>query len=320
MIRESLGELKYRPKYTAVSRTGRRTCCPGVPRQATGFAMRAWSFSRIFPVALIVAAGVWLYAGTLRELLQTWLTDGNYSHGLVVAPVAAAIAYSRRRKLAELPIAPSGRGNLLLAVGLLMFAFSRWSDVTFLAGLSLVVVIAGLVWTFAGPKVLRELAFPIAFLVFMTPPPDFFVEKIGAPLQRASCSYSAMVGGLCGFDVESQGVMLFANGLKFEVDLPCSGIRAINCLTAFSAVLAYLARTSPLGRALIFLAAVPVAFAANVLRVLVVIVVANIDSLKADVMSFHDASGPVMFLLALGVVLLLKRRFECSWRDDVVPI
>lgn len=280
--------------------------------------MRTWSFSRIVPVVFIAAAGLWLYAGTLRELLHTWLSDGNYSHGIIVAPVAAAIVYSKRRKLAETPIQPSLRGNVLLALGLLMFAFSRWSDVTFLAGLSLVVVIAGLVWTFAGPKILRQLAFPIVFLVFMTPPPDFFVEKIGAPLQRASCSYAAMLGGICGFDVESQGVMLLANGLQFEVDLPCSGIRAINCLTAFSAVLAYLARASAVGKSLIFLAAIPVAFAANVLRVMVVIVVANVDSLKADVMQFHDASGPVVFLLALAIVMLVKRRFECSWRDDAL--
>ena len=281
--------------------------------------MRTWSLSRVIPIVLIVAAGIWLYAGTLRELFKTWLTDGNYSHGIVVMPVAAAIAYSKRKKLAEMQIQPSGKGNLLLALGLTMFAFSRWSDVTFLAGLSLVIVVAGLVWTFAGFNILRELAFPIAFLVFMTPPPDFFVEKIGAPLQRASCSYAAMLGGICGFDVQSQGVMLLANGLTFEVDLPCSGIRAINCLTAFSAVLAYLARTKPIGRLGIFLAAIPVAFAANVLRVFVVIVAANVDAMKPDVMKFHDASGPVVFLLALAVVMFVKRRFECSLRDGAVP-
>lgn len=282
--------------------------------------MRAWSLTRIVPVLLVAAAGLWLYAGTLTDLVRTWLSDGNYSHGIVVLPVAAAIVYSKRKALAEIPIEPSGRGNLLLGMGLAVFAFSRWSDVTFLAGLSLVIVVAGLVWTFAGARMLRELAFPIAFLVFMTPPPDLFVERIGAPLQRASCSYAAMMGGLFGFDVESQGVMLLANGLTFEVDLPCSGIRSINCLTAFSAVLAYMARTSVAGRAGIFLAAIPVAFAANVLRVFVVIVVANVDALKTDVMRFHDASGPIVFLMALAIVMLVKRRFECSWRDDVVPI
>jgi exosortase/archaeosortase family protein len=113
--------------------------------------------------------------------------------------------------------------------------------------------------------------------------------------------------------------MLVANGLTFQVDLPCSGIRAINCLTAFSAVLAYMARTSKIGRAAIFLAAIPIAFAANVLRVFVVIAAANIDDLKPDVMRLHDASGPIVFLMALAVVLLIKRRFECSWRDDAVP-
>ena len=282
--------------------------------------MRLKTLSRFIPGILIGAAFVWLYASTMRELFASWLSDGNYAHGIVVIPVALAIVFAKRHKLATMPIEPSSAGTALLAAGVVAYAFSRWSDVTFLAGLSMVIVIAGLVWTFAGWRMLRELAFPIAFLMFMTPPPDFFVEKIGAPLQRASCSYAAMLGGLLGLDVQSRGVMLLANGLSFEVDLPCSGIRAINCLTAFSAVLAYMARTSRIGRGTIFLSAVPVAFAANVLRVLVVIVVANIDSLKDNVMKFHDASGPIVFMLALLVVIQVKRRFECKWREETCPI
>lgn len=281
--------------------------------------MRLKTLSRFVPAILIGAAAIWLYASTMRELFASWMSDGNYAHGIVVIPVALAIVYAKRRKLAEIPVERAPAGNALLFLGIVVYAFSRWTDVTFLAGLSMVIVIAGLVWTFAGWRMLRELAFPIAFLMFMTPPPDFFVEKIGAPLQRASCSYAAMIAGLFGLDVQSQGVMLTANGLSFEVDLPCSGIRAINCLTAFSAVLAYMARTSRFGRGVIFLMAIPVAFAANVLRVMVVVVVANIDSLKDNVMQFHDASGPIVFVLALTVVILVKRRFECSLRDETCP-
>jgi len=277
--------------------------------------MHLRTFSRYIPAILIAAAATWLYAGTMKELFASWMSDGNYAHGIVVIPVALALVYAKRATLAKTPVQPAPLGNLLLGVGVLIFAFSRWSDVTFLAGLSMVVVIAGLVWTFAGWRMLRDVAFPIVFLMFMTPPPDFFVEKIGAPLQRASCLYASMIGGLFGLDCESHGVMLQANGLTFEVDLPCSGIRAINCLSAFSAVLAYLARTSLLKRMAIFLAAVPLAFAANVLRVLVVVVVANIDSLQHDVMRFHDFSGPVVFVMALAVVIFMKRRFESRWHD-----
>lgn len=268
---------------------------------------------------MIAAAVIWLYANTMKELFASWMSDGNYAHGIAVIPVSLALLYAKRHTLRKTPIQPSPAGNALLALGIVVFMFSRWADVTFLAGLSLVIVIAGLVWTFAGRKMLREVAFPIVFLMFMTPPPDFFVEKIGAPLQRASCSYAAMVGGMLGLSAESHGVMLRANGLTFEVDLPCSGIRAINCLTAFAAVLAYLAKTSNIGRAAIFLMAIPIAFLENVFRVLIVVIVANIDFLKDDVMKFHDASGPVVFMLALALVILVKRRFECSWRDETCP-
>ena len=68
----------------------------------------------------------------------------------------------RGRQIAATPVEPCVAGNALLAVGIALFALSRWSDVTFLAGLSMVIVIAGLVWTFAGLRMLRELGHQIA--------------------------------------------------------------------------------------------------------------------------------------------------------------
>lgn len=282
--------------------------------------MVARSLSRAIPIIAVVSLVSWLYANTIKEFIAIWVSDGNYAHGMIVAPVAAYLAYAKRRTLATIPIQPSVSGNALLATGLAVLILGRWADIAFLGGISLVLVIAGIVWTFFGLRMLKELAFPVAFLVFMCPMPDFFVEKIGAPLQRASCGYATMLGGLFGIDVRSEGVMFLTNGMTFSVDVPCSGIRAINAMAAFTAVLAYLTSASLPRRILIFALALPVAFAGNVLRVFGVVAAANVGIAKVEVMRFHDISGPLVFLLAVGLVLLVKRRLECSFQKDTCPV
>ena len=280
--------------------------------------MFAKLFVRILPLMVLVGVAV-LYTDTFGELFRNWMSDGNYAHGFAVMPIALYLAYRKREKLARIPLQPSVAGNLFLLMGLGLYVIGQWADIVFLGGLSFVIVVAGLVWTFAGFAMLKELAFPVAFLTFMTPPPDIFVEKVGAPLQRLSCSYATMLGGLFGMNVRSEGVTILINGMTFAVDVPCSGIRAINALVTLGALLGYFANTTIFRRIALFALAVPVAFAANVSRVFGVIAVANAISVKADVMKFHDMSGPVFFLFALSLMILVKRRFECSLPRDTCP-
>lgn len=260
-----------------------------------------------------------LYADTFGGLIRSWMSDGNYAHGFVVIPISLYLAFRKKDKLAQIPVQPSIAGNLLLVLGLGLYVLGQWADVVFIGGLSFVVVVAGVIWTFAGFTMLKELAFPVVFLIFMTPPPDIFAEKVGAPLQRVSCSYATMLGGLFGMNVRSEGVTILINGMTFAVDVPCSGIRAINALATLGAVLAYFANTTLIKKFVLFALSIPVAFAANVSRVFGVITVANFISVKADVMKFHDMSGPFFFLVALFLMILVKRRFECSLQSDTCP-
>ena len=50
------------------------------------------------------------------KLGRDWWTNPDYSHGFVVLPLALALVWSRRRELAETPVAPSA-GVFAVTVG-----------------------------------------------------------------------------------------------------------------------------------------------------------------------------------------------------------
>src|SRR5204863_3404597 len=52
-------------------------------------------------LSLLAASGLFLYRGVLVSLVRDWMTDGNYSHGFLVAPIALYLGWQRRARVEE---------------------------------------------------------------------------------------------------------------------------------------------------------------------------------------------------------------------------
>jgi len=52
-------------------------------------------------VLAVAAAGLWLYAPVLVEMVRAWITQDNASHGFLVAPIAAYVAWLNRGEIAR---------------------------------------------------------------------------------------------------------------------------------------------------------------------------------------------------------------------------
>src|SRR5262249_31408657 len=76
----------------------------------------------LLPVALVAAALVWAFWTTLADLVQTWNTNPQYSHGFLVPLFAAYLLWARRDRLPA-AFQPSLWGVPLLALGLALRLF-----------------------------------------------------------------------------------------------------------------------------------------------------------------------------------------------------
>jgi len=236
-----------------------------------------------------------------------WISNDNASHGFLIAPVAAFLAWQRRRQFRAQPAAIYRPALAAVAGALGLYLLARYAEIEFLSAVSFLVLVGGLLWYLFGPARMRVWAFPYLFLWFMIPWPDLLVEFLSFPLQLWAARAAAAVIRLLGMSIMREGVDLHIAGYSFAVAAPCSGMRSLVALMALAALLAYLCR-GPLWRRLtLFALGLPMALVANAVRVVVVLLVGARFGPESAESFLHTTSGLVVFLVAVGGLYGLAR-------------
>ncbi|MGY4189972.1 archaeosortase/exosortase family protein [Bradyrhizobium sp. USDA 4459] len=142
------------------------------------------SASLLGPV-LVGVAILGAYAPTIRGLINgPWQTEQE-GHGPLIIAATLWLIWQSRDRLKRVEIAPAPiTGWAILIVGLVFLYLSRLQQglLTVEMG-SILPVIIGSVLICAGWPMLRRLAFPIGFLVFAVPMPDWLVDSMTVPLK-----------------------------------------------------------------------------------------------------------------------------------------
>lgn len=287
--------------------------------------MRARTVSAVDPFSLpgvrvtvalsvVVLLLVALYQVILRDLVWQWWDDPNYSHGFLVAPFSGLLIWLRRRELAALEPRGSWLGLPVLLLGIGTLILGEVGAEFFLMRTSLIILIAGLVLFHLGAPVLRVLAFPLAFLLFMVPLPALAFSAIAFPLQRLAAQNSASMLELLGVPVLLDGNIIYLSHISLGVTEACSGIRSLISLLALAVAWAYLTLRSPWAFAALVLSALPITIVANAGRVVATGLVGQWFGVEYARGIFHTFSGWVIFVIAFagllaahGVIRLLGR-------------
>jgi len=267
--------------------------------------------ARGLSVAALVVALVGLYWAVVPHLVHQWANDDDYTHGFLIVPLALYFVWERRERLTGLPIEPSLRGGGLLGIGLMMLVLGSLGAELFLQRSSLVVVLAGLVWLILGTSFLRQLLFPLAFLVFMIPLPAIVLNAVAFPLQLFAAQSATFCMQLAGIPVLREGNTIVLANTTLEVVEACSGIRSLQALLALGAVYGYFAQKAVWKRWALLALSIPIAIAANALRVAGTGLLAHLIGPEAAQGFYHTFAGwivfAVAFVLLLGAGMLLGK-------------
>jgi exosortase len=259
---------------------------------------------------------LWLYLPTLGHLIVQWWNDPNFSHGFFVPLFSAFIIWQERSKLARLTIQPSWWGLLPLALGLCVLVLGQMGAELFLSRLSLLIVLAGWIALFLGWNFFRALLFPGAFLLLMIPIPSVVFNQITFPLQLLASKIASTILPWLGVPVLREGNIINLPAMALEVADACSGIRSLMSLTTLAVIYGYLMERKIVVRILLALAALPIAVAANSLRVVITgLLVQYWDPDKARGF-FHEFQGWLMFVVSLLMLYLLHRILRLFWRRE----
>lgn len=269
---------------------------------------RAWQLAALGLglVALLTA----LYWTVLRDLARQWLSDANYGHGFLVPPFSAFLLWRQRDRLRALTPGGSLAGMVVVLVGLGALLIGDIAAENFLMRSSLIVILAGLVLFHLGPEVLRAVAFPLGFLIFMVPLPATLLYAITFPLQNLAATQAAWLLDLLGIPVLLDGNVIHLSQISLGVTEACSGIRSLISLVAGAVAWAYLMLPSRWISVVFVASAVPITILANAGRVVATGLIGQWLGVEYAAGFFHDLAGWVVYVFALaclaGAYVLLR--------------
>jgi exosortase len=255
-------------------------------------------------IGVLIAA---VYYRVLAKLVTDWWHIPDFSHGFLVPIFAAYLVWAKRKTLLETRLAPTWTGIAIVALGLMVLIAGVYGAELFLSRVSLVILLAGLVLCFGGWQLLRELRFALLVLLLAIPIPSIAFNEITFPLQILASKLASALLPLFGVPVLREGNIIELPAMKLEVAEACSGIRSLLSLFTLSIFYGYFLEKTFLRRTLLALASIPIAIAANAVRILGTgLCVQYWDPDKA-LGFFHEFSGWVMFLVSLGCLLIVQQ-------------
>lgn len=245
-----------------------------------------------------------VFTPVIPDMVETWLNHSDSSHALLVPLISLFFAWQKRQELSRVEISTSLWGGLLLAVSLGVYLVSYAGGIAVFARMMIVTSLFGLLWGSLGWSAVRVLAFPLGFLMFMVPVPDTLLNMVSFPLQLLATRISAEVIQFSSIPVYRDGNMLYFVQTQLEVAEACSGIRSIMSLTMLSVLFAHLSGNGWWRKAILILAAVPIAMLANILRVSGTGILAHFFGDLVARGFLHEFSGLAVFAFGLGMLFL----------------
>lgn len=259
----------------------------------------------IWKLGVLLALWAAVFIPVIPAMVDTWLNHSDNSHALLVPLISLYFAWQKRRELSQVEISGSLWGGLLLAASLAVYLLSYAGGIAVIARIAIVTSLFGLLWGSLGWAAVRVLAFPLGFLLFMVPVPDTLLGMVSFPLQMLATKISAGVIQFCAIPVYREGNMLFFIQTQLEVAEACSGIRSIMSLTMLSVLFAHLSGNGWWRKAILILAAIPIAMLANILRVSGTGILAHFFGDQVARGFLHEFSGLAVFVFGLGMLFLV---------------
>ncbi len=201
---------------------------------------------------------------------------GNFIPFLVVG-----LMWWKRRELLESRPQLWGAGLLILGFAMLLHIAAYVIQEPHFSIMALFIGIYGIAGMAWGPEWLRKSIFPFFLFIFCIPL-GAHGQAITFPLRLLVCWLVENIAHLFGIGVIRAGTQLYDPSGLFEYDVvaACSGIRSLVSIFLLSTVYGFFVFRSPWIRLFFILLAVPFAVLGNLLRLLMVIVAAEIGGQK----------------------------------------
>ncbi len=236
-----------------------------------------------------------LCAPILGDLWNLWWNRYGFSHGFLVPLVSLYLAWLQWPRLSQVPMQPAiAPGLLWLVAATVLLLASEAAGIMTTGSLAFILVLAGLVLLLCGFAYLKALAFPLGYLIFMTPVLDGLTEPLVWPFQLLTANMAVSMLQALGIPVILENsIYIILPTVTLEVARECSGAGLLIAVLAIGLPLASLTLQAWWSRITLVVSSVLIAIIANWVRLTVMGVYAQAGG--------KDLHGPYHILQGLFV-------------------
>ena len=257
-------------------------------------------------IALLVMFIV-AYWVPLKTMAGRWWTDDDYSYGFFIPVVSMYLFWDNRKALKGIFFANAWSVLPVLILSVLLSLYGILGS----SGNIAMPIIPILVILFAafcfGTSITKRFFLPLAFLIFMVPVPDIVERYLGLFLKSVSTRAGAWMIEFLNIPVHVSGNVIDLGVSQLQVVDACSGMRGLFALLALGVIYAYFFEEASWKRIVSVLATMPIAVAANALRIGITgILTERYGGAMAEGF-FHGFSGWILFVVAFAFLFAIGR-------------
>jgi EpsI family protein len=262
-------------------------------------------FGPIMQVAMTVALCLAFYGPVVPPLVKEWYEHENFSYGFLIPFIFLYLLWEERKIFKDPLIGPSPWGAMSFLAALLIGLVGKALGEPFISRISLVLAIASLVHVFWGWQCVKRLAFPLAYLFFMVPPPYVIVKEVSYYLRMSDAYIANLLAQAVGVPVYRDAYLLHLPDITLEVADVCSGIASLFAMLALGTIYVYYLPTRISMKFVVLFGAFIFPIIANLFRIFLVTVSVYYYGPIMLQAFFHHFTGTFTFLLALVMLLWL---------------
>ncbi len=249
-------------------------------------------------VALILG---FIFSDALQHMIGRWETE-EYSHGYLIPVISFWFLWTNRKIILNLIGNGHWSGILIVVLGLVIGLMGELAALYVVTQYAFLLVLYGLSVSLLGWSGVRMLWFPLVYLFFMIPLPNFLYFNLSSSLQLISSKLGVAVIRLFDISVFLQGNVIDLGTYKLQVVEACSGLRYLFPLTSFGFLCAYFFRARLWMRALVFLTTLPITVLMNSFRIGVIGILVEYWGIEQAEGFLHDFEGWIVFIGCLGIL------------------
>ena len=264
-----------------------------------------------------------MYVPTFYDLSNGLWTDDEQMHGPIILGLSLWLIYRKWPLMIEQSKGkPSSNvGWFIFVVALAFYIIGRSQHILVFEIGSFILMLAAVLLIKRGGIALKVLWFPFFFMLFMIPLPGPVVSILTMPMKMAVSYVAEQILYWADYPIARNGVILQIGQYQLLVADACAGLQTLLTLEALGLFYLNLVQhTSVLRNVTLAILIVPISFAANVIRVIVLTLITYHYGDAAGQGFMHGFAGMVLFISALILILSVDSLLQFFFKTRPVNL